>query len=185
VNWIDSQLLVYSVIESHPAQDVIQAALTRDAWGSTILTLGEVYHVLTRDYRVTSADARELTLGLAHSNLHWVGLDAVEASAAIVTRSTQSIDLADAVLLSLAASDPGVLVTSDRRLLGVAVSQGVAVRNPIDPPLSVAVARWEAQNLPPKGLQRILVAVERWLRQENPMIAERFVTASDRLTRLP
>jgi predicted nucleic acid-binding protein len=185
VNWIDSQLLVYSVMESHPAQNVLQAALSREAWGSTILTLGEVYHVLTRDYRVTSADARELVLGLAHSNLYWEGLDPVNACAAIVTRSTQSIDLADAVLLDLAASDRGILVTSDRPLLDVAVSQGVAVRNPIDTSLAVAVTRWEAQNLPPKGLQRILVAVERWLRQEDPTIAERFVSSSDRLTRLP
>jgi hypothetical protein len=61
----------------------------------------------------------------------------------------------------------------------------VAVHNPITPGIAISIARWEEQYLPAKGLGRFLRRTEQWLRDEDPRLADRFVQATDQLTKLP
>lgn len=89
------------------------------------------------------------------------------------------------MLLLLAQEDHGTLVSHDQRLLRVAAAQGLAVRDPITSALAARVAEWEGANLPRRGIARVLAVVERWLRNEDPHLAERFRDATADLTTLP
>jgi len=185
LNWIDTPLLVYAAIPGHPGRATVEDDLRHGAWGSSVLVLAELYQVLTRDYAVSSEGAAEVAERLARSPLHWAALDVTQVVAAAAERHRHRLQSADAVLLCLAREDRGTLVSQDRRLLRAAEAQGVAVRNPIAADLAAALARWEEGHLLPKGLVRVLGGVERWLRPQDPSVAERFLDATAHLTSLP
>jgi hypothetical protein len=105
--------------------------------------------------------------------------------AALSAREQYRIDTTDAVLLRLAEEDQGTLLTTDRRLLHAAEAQGIAVRNPITRPQATAIARWEEQHLPAKGVNRLLVPVERWLRRRDAALADELLEATANLSELP
>jgi predicted nucleic acid-binding protein len=185
VNWIDTPLLVYASLTGHPAHDKVQRDLRRGTWASTVLTLYECYHVLTRDYSVTPDDAATIVTRLARTLIAWVPVDSKQAASALARYCGSRLETTDATLLLLSQEDGGTLVTTDRRLLREAQVQGIAVRNPISPELAEEIAHWEHQRLPAKGLARLMATVERWLRAEDPSIAARFIVATDGLKHPP
>lgn len=185
MNWIDTALLVYGSIEGHPARPVIEQELRRGTWGTSVLILEELYHVLTRDYRVPPASAASVAERMFRSPLRCADLQTRQLPLILSDMKDHGLHGADAALLALAREDQGILVSQDQALLRAAEAQGVAVRNPITPMLAVQVARWEAQHLPPRGLPRILGVVEAWIRRHDPSLADRFVLDTARLTRLP
>lgn len=185
MNWIDTPLLVYANVYGHPARQRAESELQRSSNASTPEVLIECYNVLTRDYAVPAEATAAYLARLAQSQMSWVSLDQSQVASAVREQRSLALQTTDTLLLILAREDGGTLVTTDRRLIRQAQAQGVAVRNPIDPALSVEVARWEEEHLLPKGLGRVLAAVERWLRTEDPRIADRFVAATDHLRRPP
>jgi predicted nucleic acid-binding protein len=159
--------------------------LGQTPWSSSVLVLVEIYQALTYGYVVEPDSVTAAIQQWAGSAVAWRQLEMRGVLDVVVTRGRHGIDSADAHLLQLAQDDRGTLVTLDRRLLRVARAQGVAVRNPIGPALARAVAQWEDEHLPAKGLGRLLGRTEQWLREQDPRVADRFVQATEQLTRLP
>ncbi len=185
MNWLDTPLLVYWEVDDHQARETIHEILRQGNWASSVLLLLELYQVLTRHYAVAADQAAEAAERVARSPLHWAALDTSQAVTALAACQRQRLQTTDAVLLLLAQEDGGTLVTQDQRLLRAAAAQGIAVRNPVTPALAAAVARWEEQHLPPRGLVRILSTVERWLRVQDAPLADQFLQATAQLTTLP
>lgn len=185
MNWVDTPLLVYRALDGHPARSLVQEELRAGEWGSSVLVLFEVFQVLTREYAVSrSAAGAEVAL-LARSPISWAGLQAQATAEVAAVAEREGLASTDAVLLHLAERDRGVLVTQDARLLRAAQARGVAARNPIRKELAAEIAAWESAHLPEKGLARLLGAVLKWLRGQDPVLAERFQEATGNLSRLP
>lgn len=185
MNWIDTPILVYLAIDGHPARNQVQAELRTGDWGSSVLVLFEMFQVLTREYAVSRGAARAEVDLLARSPISWAGLHAQQAVEVVAIAEKEGLASTDAILLHLAEKDRGVLVTQDSRLLGAAQRRGVAARNPINRDLAAKIAAWESANLPEKGLTRLLGPVLKWLRAQDPAMAERFREATGNLSRLP
>lgn len=185
MNWLDTPLLVYAAVADHPARSTVESMLRQGAWGSSVLVMLEVYQALTRDYAVAPESTTAEIDRLTRAPLIWRPIDANQATATFTARQQHSVDSADAHLLQLARDDRGMLITLDRRLLRAAQAEGVVTRNPITPGLAINIARWEEAHLPAKGLGRFLSGVEQWLRTEDPHVADRFVQATEQLTKLP
>lgn len=75
MNWIDTPLLVYGALDGHPARPRIQALLVRGAWASSVLVLGECFHILARDYALPRSRAAATCDRLAAASIHWAPLD--------------------------------------------------------------------------------------------------------------
>ena len=183
MNWIDTRLLAYGTIADHPAKQTVIQALRFGAWGGTVITLLELFHVLTRDYDVAPAAAAATTERLARSPLHWAPVDARRMVGAVVERERSGVQSSEALLLLQARDDQGTLVTHDATLAHAAFAHEVNVYDPITPELAVAITLWEQEHL--VGVRRELGAVENWLKNEDPQIATRFRFATENLTALP
>lgn len=185
MNWVDTPFLAYVSVRDHPARQAIEGVLRSGSWGSSVLVLPELYHVLTRDYDASGSDAFLSVELLSRSPIHWAPLEPDQIVPVTAAMRDHRIQAADASLLLLAQGERGVLYTPDGGLTRAAERLGVAVQNPVSAPLAGEIVRWEAEHLPPKGLGRILKSVERWLGREDVAMASRFVTATEGLTRLP
>jgi hypothetical protein len=97
------------------------------------------------------------------------------AIAAMKLADTLRIDMTDAVLLhtsqALGASE---LATDDKKLAQACRQIGITPGTPIDSELRKRLTAWETDNLPLKGLPRILRYIHHWLSQNNPQIAQDF-----------
>ena len=76
------------------------------------------------------------------------------------------------------------VATDDSQLANAAVTMGIAVENPVTALLRARMTHWEDQNLPAKGLPRILLRVHRWIEQHDPAQAAVFHSATQALSRL-
>ncbi len=185
MNWIDTPLLVYSRVEGHPAQRLVSEALEREQWASSVLALLEVYQALRVDYGFAPSVAGWQVEALAASPIDWVEVDIQQARTIAKHRRDHGLGGPDAALFMLCAEDRGVLFTLDSRLLRVAREQGLVVSTLINRSVMDDVVEWEEQNLPQRGLPRLLRSVKTWIEGENPGLASRFIEASSGLTRLP
>ncbi|MBC8236011.1 hypothetical protein H8E77_41220 [bacterium] len=59
------------------------------------------------------------------------------------------------------------------------------MENPITPTVRRQMAAWEVANLPPRGFQRLLLNIHRWLEVQDPNIAEVFYEATGQYLHLP
>ena len=95
--------------------------------------------------------------------------------AAMELADTLEIDMTDAVLLQAARiRGANILATDDRKLVHACNQVGITVENPIDTQLRRQMASWESENLPQKGLPRILSRIHQWLEQNHQQAAEDF-----------
>ncbi len=73
----------------------------------------------------------------------------------------------------------------DRKLIQVCHQVDIAVENPIDVSLRRQMASWESENLPQKGLPRILRRIHQWLCQNHQQAAEDFWSQTGGGSHLP
>jgi len=96
------------------------------------------------------------------------------------------IDMTDAVLLhtsqTIGASE---LATDDNKLAQVCKQIGITPETPIDSELRKHLAKWEDENLPTKGLPRILRNIHHWLSQNDLRIAQDFWSQTGGGSHLP
>jgi predicted nucleic acid-binding protein len=183
---VDSNLLVYACLTGHPAAPACEQYLqTEPDWVTNEANLAEVYVVLVAVYGVPESDAATLYVDY-HGVLRPVPLDAALAVAAMGLRGQHHLDLNDAVLLQTALSTGATaLATDDQRLSAAAQTLGLDAESPIDNPTRMAMADWEEQNLPAKGLPRLLARMHHWLQQRDTQLAAEFRSATQALSRLP
>ena len=184
---LDAMLIVYSLLDDHPASAACESFI-RDhvSWFTTTLTLLEAKAILTKVYAIdvnlTSQQLSQFSAG----PIEIVEVDLPTILAAMQTADTLEIDITDAVLLQATrARGANILATDDRKLIQACHQVDIAVENPIDVSLRRQMASWEAENLPQKGLPRILRRIHLWLHQKNQEIAEDFWSQTGGGSHLP
>lgn len=182
---IDSNLLVYASLANHPAMTACEQYIAAyPTWLTNIANLVELRRVLVGVYGVPDRDADSKFSDLGKA-LVVDDLTASLAAASLTLRPSYRIDFNDAVLLE-SARRRGVntLATDDAQLAAACATIGIRVENPVTPAVRAQMAAWEAQNLPAKGLPRILLRVHRWIEQHDQALAQVFHSATQALSRL-
>ena len=142
---LDANLLVYSLLEGHPASAAGEQFIRSRLEAKTVLV--KVYHVppplATRKLRQVAAGP-----------LAVAPIDRVVVEVAMHTAAAE-VDLFDAVLLE-SCRQLGVrrLASDDRKLALACRKAGMQAENPMDRRLRGQMATWEAAHLPSKGLPR-------------------------------
>jgi predicted nucleic acid-binding protein len=184
---LDTVLLVYSLLQGHPAALPCEQLLrAHSGWFTSPLVLLEARNILTRVYAVNAAAATKKLTQVAAGPLVLLDLDAAATVSAFHLAQTHGLDLTDAVLLHLAHQQKaGYLATDDQRLAQACRLFGITPQSPIDVPLARQIAAWETANLSPKGLPRILRRVHEWLSQGHPQAAQDFWSLTGGGSHLP
>lgn len=182
---IDSNLLVYASLANHPAMKACEQYIAAyPVWLTNIVNLVEMHRVLIGVYGVSASDA-DAKFADFKDALIVENFTGALASAALPLRNTYGVDFNDAVLLQTCLKRKvTVLATDDRRLAVACVALNVTVENPIDSVLRTQMTQWENQNLPAKGLPRILLQIHRWIEQRNAALAADFYSATQAFSRL-
>jgi predicted nucleic acid-binding protein len=181
VKAIDSNLLVYASLADHPAMAACEQYITGcPACVTSVVNLVEMWRVLVAVYGVSEIDAdanfTDLCRGLVVEDL-----TAPVVAAALSLRQAHGIDFNDAVLLERGVT---VLATDDSQLAIACATIGINVENPVTPTVRAQMTDWDNQNLPAKGLPRILLRVHRWIEQHDAALARVFDSATQALSRL-
>jgi predicted nucleic acid-binding protein len=184
VKAIDSNLLVYASLANHPAMTACeQYIVAYPAWLTNIVNLVELRRVLVVVYGVSENDADAKFTDLSQA-LTVQDLTAAVAAAALTHSQFHGVDFNDAVLLeSSRQRGVTVLATDDSQLASACAAMGINVENPVTPVVRAQMANWENQNLPAKGLPRILLRVNRWIEQHDAALAGVFHSATQALSR--
>jgi predicted nucleic acid-binding protein len=182
---IDSNLLVYASLANHPAMTACERYITGyPVWVTGIVNLVELWRVLVAVYGVSESDADAKFTDLSGA-LVVEELTAAVAARALSLRQSCGIDFNDGVLLeSCRLRGVTVLATDDSQLALACATMGIKVENPVTKAVRARMTNWENQNLPAKGLPRILLRVHRWIEQHDGALAGRFHSATQALSRL-
>jgi predicted nucleic acid-binding protein len=184
---LDTMLLVYSLLQGHPAAGACQQFLSSYAgWFTSPLVLFEAKNILTKVYSVDATDATKKLVQLVAGPILLVDLEATDAGPAMQIADTHGLDLTDALLLLLARQlGARYLATEDQRLAQVCATSGITPLSPLDAGLRQQAAAWEAIHVAPKGLSRVLRRVHQWLSQRHPSAAQDFWSQSTGGSHLP
>jgi predicted nucleic acid-binding protein len=184
---LDTMLLVYCVLQGHPAAAVCEQFLrSHSGWFTSPLVLFEAKSILTKIYGVDAGVATNKLAQFSVVPVAVLDLDAVSSSAALLLQDIHGLDLTDAVLLHLThRNGASYLATEDQQLAKAAQQLGIIPESPLDATLRQQIAAWEFSNLNPKGLPRILRRVNDWLTQIDPQTALRFWSQSGGGSHLP
>ena len=184
---LDTMLLVYSLLQGHPAAGPCEQFLRAySGWFTSPLVFFEAKNILTKIYGVNAADATNKLMQCAAGPVVLFPVDEATALSAIQLADTHGLDLTDSVLLYLAQQcRAGFLATEDQRLAQACSQLGITPQSPLDDPLRQQIAVWENTHLAPKGLPRILRQVHGWLSQTHPRTATDFWTQTGGGTHLP
>lgn len=184
---LDTMILVYSSLQGHPAGAACKQFLRmHTGWLTSPLVLLEAKAVLTKVYGVDPAVATQRLMQIVSGPVTLIDFTPADVIATLQLADRLGLDHTDSALLLL-AQDHGAqfLATDDQRLTAICPQVGVTPLSPLDAPLRQAVSAWEAANLPPKGLQRILGRVHQWLCQIDPHTAQSFWSQTGAGSRLP
>jgi predicted nucleic acid-binding protein len=184
---LDAMLIVYSLLDDHPASAVCESFIRERAnWFTTTLTLLEAKAILTKVYAVDVNLVSQRLSQFSAGPIEIIEVDLSITLTAMQTADTLEIDMTDAVLVQATLSHGAkVLATDDRKLIQVCDQVDITVENPIDVSLRRKMASWEMKNLPQKGLPRILRQIHHWLCQNHQQAAEDFWSQTGGGSHLP
>ena len=173
---LDTMVLVYSLLQGHPAEVVCEQFLrAHSGWFTSPLVFVEAKNILTKVYGVHAVDATNKLIQLAAGPIVLLPVDETTIQSALQLADDQGIDLTDSVLLHHAQQcRAGFLATDDQRLAQACGRIGITPQTPLDDALRQQIANWEITHLAPKGLPRILRQVNHWLSQTHPQAASDF-----------
>ena len=187
---IDTNILVYALVEGHPATSACEAFIRRVSERkllvTTPLTAFETYYVLWRVYGLSREKAFEQADSFFDSPLEFIEITEEDARVALRKVMEHSLEANDALLLA-ACLHRGItsLATDDRRLLRACQEEGVHTEEPVDDKVTREMERWEKEKLPEKGAQRLLHRVYSWLLDVEPKVAKKFKQATGNMKKLP
>jgi predicted nucleic acid-binding protein len=143
---LDTMVLVYSVLNGHPASVACEQLLrNHTGWFTPTLLFLEAKAILTKVYGVSAALASHKLTQVAAQPVTLVAVDSGTAQSALTLADTTGVDLMDAVLLRVAQQvGAGWVATEDQALAKVCSSLGLSPLSPLDPILRQQVAAWEA-----------------------------------------
>ena len=184
---LDAMLIVYSLVDDHPASAACELFIREHTnWLTTTLTLLEAKAILTKVYAIDVNLASQQLSQFSAGPIEIVEVDLPITRAAMQIADTLEIDLTDAVLVEATRTrNANILATDDRKLMQACHQVDIAVENPIDVLLRREMASWESENLPQKGLPRILRRIHFWLHQNHQQVAEDFWSQTGGGSHLP
>ena len=184
---LDTMLVVYSSLTRHPAAtDCEQFIRSRTGWFTTSLSLLEAKAILTKVYGVEAALVTDKLAQLTEGLVTVAAVSVETTLAAMKLADKHRLDLTDAVLLSCALMHQSTeIATDDQQFAQVCRQLGLIVENPIIDSLRQQMAQWEANNLPAKGLPRILHHFHRWLSRNHPQAADDFWSQTGNGSHMP
>jgi predicted nucleic acid-binding protein len=167
-------LLVYSLLQGHPAALPCEQFLRAHSdWFTSPAVLFEAKNIVTKVYSVQPGLATQKLLQFAAGPVALLDLDPAAATSALQLADTYGLDLTDAVLLHLTRlCGASTIATEDQQLARACAQLGITPQSPLDAGLRQQVAAWEAANLAPKGLARVLRRVCTWLQPTHPQAAQ-------------
>jgi len=185
VKAIDSNLLIYASLADHPAAVACEQYIADySLWLTNVVNLVELRRVLVALYGVSESDASAKFRDWRNA-LVVEDLAAAAAEAALSLQESSRIDFGDAVLFETARQrGVTILATDDSQLALACATAGIQVENPVTPIVRAEMTDWENQNLPAKGLPRILLRVHRWIEEHDAALAGRFHSVTQGLSRL-
>lgn len=187
---IDTNVLVYALIENHPASSVCEAFIQeqkeKHEFYTTTFTPFEMFHVLWKIYGLDIHLVLEKVMGILDSPLSFIQASERALRIAFKKRLEHQLETNDALILATAlVQDIPSIVSDDRKLLNAAEQEGLVAVSPINENTRKEIAQWERANLSEKGMSRILTRIHSWLKQENHEIATAFKIATVNLKQLP
>ena len=184
---LDAMLIVYSLLGNHPASDVCEAFIREStSWFTTTLTLLEAKAILTKVYAVDAHLVSQRLSQFSAGSTEIIEVDLSITLASMQIADILGIDMTDAVLLQAARTrSANILATDDQKLVHACHQVDITVENPIDTQLRRQMASWESENLPQKGLPRILSRIYQWLEQNHQQVAEDFWSQTGGGSHLP
>lgn len=184
---LDTMLVVYSLLDGHPASVPCEQFLRAHAgWFTSPLVLFEARNILTKVYGVPAADATSKIVQFASGPVAVIPLDDRMTLAALHLAGSLGLDLTDAALLNLVQSVGAEHLATDDLLLAQACGQlGINAATPLDAGLRLQVVVWEDTHLVSKGLARILRRIQQWLIGTHPQAARDFASHTGGGSHLP
>ncbi len=184
---LDTMILVYSLLQGHPAALSCEQFLrTHSGWFTSPLVLFEVKNILTKVYSVNASTVTAQLAQFAAGPVVLLDLNQAVVTSAFQLADAEGLDLTDAVLLHITRQHgAGHLATDDQRLARACTQVGITPQSPLDASLRRQVATWEAVNLAPKGLARVLRQTHQWLNQHHSQAAQDFWSQTGGGTHLP
>ncbi|MGQ9722589.1 MAG: type II toxin-antitoxin system VapC family toxin [Candidatus Jordarchaeum sp.] len=187
---IDTNILVYALVEGHPAtsacEEFIRRVGEKKLLVTTPLTPFGIYYVLWRIYGLCRNKACEQAVLLFDSPIELIHITEEDVCVALRKVVEHSIEANDALLLvSCLQHSISSLASDDTRLLKACQKEGVHTEEPIDTKISQKMEMWEKDKLPEKGAQRMLLRVYNWLLDTDPKVADEFKQATGDMERLP
>ncbi len=184
---LDAMLIVYSLLDDHPASAACESFIRDHTnWFTTTLTLLEAKAILTKVYAVDTNLTSQQLSQFSEGPIEIVEVDLPITLVAMSIADTLAIDITDAVLVQATRTrNANILATDDRKLIQACHQVDITVENPIDVSLRRQMASWESENLPQKGLPRILRQIHRWLHQNHQQAAEDFWSQTGGGSHLP
>ena len=184
---LDAMLIVYSLLDDHPASHVCESFIRSHVnWFTTTLTMLEARAILTKVYDVDVNLSSQQLSQFSAGPIEIIEVDLPITLTSMQIADALKIDITDAILLQATRTrGANVLATDDRKLIQACHQVDIAVENPIDVSLRRQMASWESENLPQKGLPRILRRIHQWLHQNHQQAAEDFWSQTGGGSHLP
>ena len=184
---LDSMLVVYSLLEGHPASTACSQFISeRTGWFTSVLMILEAKAILTKVYGVSAELVSQKLAELVSGPIIVEELDSETTIAAFGLADSMGLDLPDAVLLHSALRNRAQwIATEDQKLSQSCRHFGLIAESPFDPALRQQVAAWEMTHLPAKGLPRVLRQVHAWLENSHSEAARNFWSMSGGGSHLP
>lgn len=185
---LDTSILVYSLLEDHPASSECQKFIeSQDKVITSLITLVEIFFVMTKIYGIDPTQTWEKIDELATTSpLEFTELEPDNLLSALNFCNQYRVDTNDGILIQICLeSKNSILVTDDSNLTEVCRKLGISTQNPISEKVRQLMSRWEEDNLPNKGLPRILYRIWSWINKKDEKIATEFRGITQNLVRLP
>lgn len=184
---LDTMVLVYSLLQGHPAAAACEQALrAQSGWFTSTSVLFEAKSVLTKVYGENPSAVTQKLTQVANGPVVLRDLDPADLPIVLGLADNYTLDLTDAVLLHLVREHAApFLVTDDQHLAATCANFGITPMSPIDATLRQAMAAWELGHVPPKGLPRVLRRVHQWLNQSYVQAAQDFWSQTGAASHLP
>lgn len=186
---LDSNILIYSLLEDHPASDVCEAVIlsceNKFEWVTSPITFIETYYVLINVYGQEASQILQKIRKISKTPIIIITLDKNLVLSSLEKALIHQIDTNDSILLQIGI-DLGIsiIATDDKKLIETCNNYGIICENPITEDIREEMRIWEQKNLPEKGIRRIYFDIYKWLYKKNAKLADEFKVKTKNFTRL-
>jgi len=185
---LDSNILIYSILEGHPAstacEQLILSSEGKFIWATSPITFYETFHVLVKIYNQPTIKVISKIDEIMKLPINIISLNSQLTISSLEKCVKHSIDTNDSLLLEIAIRQGiPIIATDDKKLINVCNEYGIICENPITEEIRKNMSEWEKENLPEKGLGRIYFKVYDWISKKDEKIAKLFKTETNEFSR--